>query len=115
MQTLTTQTTIATDGSLHIDIPHSSLPPGEADVVLVVQPRANGTAQSEQVLREEQVVYKNDVSVNDSASSEAWRPGTPLSEADQEKMRQLGELFKHLKGANWDEIHEGRADRDFGA
>ncbi len=37
MQTLTTQTTIDTDGTINIRVP-SSLPPGPAEVVIVIQP-----------------------------------------------------------------------------
>ena len=37
MQTLTTQTTIDSDGTINIRVP-SSLPPGPAEVVIVIQP-----------------------------------------------------------------------------
>lgn len=37
MKTLTLETEIAPDGSLHLDIP-AGLPPGKAEVVIVVQP-----------------------------------------------------------------------------
>ncbi len=37
MQTLTTQTTIDTDGTINIRVP-SGLPPGPAEVVIVIQP-----------------------------------------------------------------------------
>ena len=37
MQTLTTQTTIDSDGTINIRVP-SGLPPGPAEVVIVIQP-----------------------------------------------------------------------------
>jgi hypothetical protein len=37
MKTLTLRTTISSDGTIHLQVP-SDLPPGEAEVVLVVQP-----------------------------------------------------------------------------
>ncbi len=37
MKTLTLETEIGLDGSLHLDIP-SDLPPGKAEVVIVIQP-----------------------------------------------------------------------------
>ncbi len=43
MQTLTTQTTIDTDGTINIRVP-SSLPPGPAEVVVVVQPLLSTTS-----------------------------------------------------------------------
>ena len=41
MKTLTLETEIAPDGSLHLDVP-TGLPPGKAEVMIVVQPLLQG-------------------------------------------------------------------------
>ena len=46
MQTLTTQTTIEADGTVNIRVP-SNLPPGPAEVVVVVQPLLSTTSNDQ--------------------------------------------------------------------
>ena len=45
MKTLNVQTTIGPDGTIDLHI-RSDLPPGEADIVVVVQPVASGLSRA---------------------------------------------------------------------
>jgi len=77
MQTLTTQTTIEADGTVNIRVP-SNLPPGPAEVVVVVQPLLSSTSN------DRKSPYPSDRGV--------WRGKLPDTDLDAD-LREMNQLW----------------------
>lgn len=106
MQTITFETDVNQDGTLNICIP-SGLPPGKVEVVLVIQPKESSDQrdvhQQTTALNREKLLDYHSVSANGNHHSDN------ANQAEQGK-RMMGLLAIALKGVEWQEIEEGRAD-----
>ncbi|MCE7981903.1 MAG: hypothetical protein DYG89_11975 [Caldilinea sp. CFX5] len=104
MQTITLETDVGQDGALNISIP-SGLPPGKVEVVLVIQPKTEVDSvktHKEQPEWDEEKVNDDQVYTNGSNHHN-------ISQVEQGK-RMMELLAIALKGVEWSEIEEGRAD-----
>ena len=106
MKTLTLEAEITIDGSLHLDIPSSGLPPGKAEVVLVIQPpeQTNRFAKTgyEWLLDPNLDILPAPVTQANNAE-----PFSQLTRA--ERFQQMDELLEiALQGVAWAEIKEAR-------
>ena len=105
MKTLTMEVEIAIDGRLHLDI-FSGLPPGQAEVVLVMQPVLPVHGQIELT---KQTEHNDDERSSISGVVNGVYNVAQLSR--QEKMDRIAELLSSaLQGVEWSEIKEGRRD-----
>lgn len=104
MQTITLETNVSQDGVLNISIP-SGLPPGKVEVVLVIQPKTDvdgAKTHTDQTELDTEQMNDDQVYTNGSNYHN-------VSQVEQGK-RMMELLAIALKGVEWSEIEEGRAD-----
>jgi len=118
MKTLTLEAEIAADGRLRLDVP-SGLPPGKAEIVLVIQPapplKQLNTVQKS--IQQPEIEWANGDThpIADFISAPPLDLNSIAKLSHKEKMDRIGELLTFaLQGVEWSEIEEGRRDREFG-
>lgn len=117
MKTLTVEAEITSDGKLRLDVP-SGLPPGKADVVLVIQPTTllKQVDTTQKPIRQPGTEQANGDTehVADFISVMPLDLNSIANLSHQEKMDRIGKLLTlALQGVEWAEIEEGRRDREF--
>lgn len=115
MKTFTVEADIAPDGMLQVTVP-SGLPPGRVEVVLVIQPKHQNGAS---LLQEQAAVYSHAPQVIEEQEPVQFTQENTASDlsslTERERLTRLMELLDiALVGVTWEEIEEGRRDRDFG-
>ncbi len=112
MKTLTLEAEIASDGRLRLDVP-SGLPPGKAEIVLVIQPASHlkqlNTVQ--EFIQQPEIEWANGDTdhVADFISVPPLDLNSIAKLSHKEKMDRIGELLTSaLQGVEWAEIEEGK-------
>lgn len=110
MKTLTVEVEIASDGTLHLDIP-SGLPPGKAEVILVIQPVVLNNRFMDYLGQSERT---GDIDAHLSDADSTHDEELIAQMSQKEKAMRLAELLDFaLEGVEWSEIEKGRRDRWF--
>jgi hypothetical protein len=105
MQTITFETDVNQDGALNICIP-SGLPPGKVEVVLVIQPK---WSLEQQDVHQQTTELNRETLLDYPTNANGNHHNDNANQAEQGK-RMMELLAIALKGVEWQEIEEGRAD-----